>query len=476
MGQLMRPTFSSGGIWVNDIHSQLNRTRVNRVVEVDSPEMIRRTIEEARARRTPIAVSGERHAMGGQQFCADAVMIDTRRMNRVLELDPENGTIEVETGIHWRDLIGSLVAMQEGNEREWGIAQKQTGADHLSIGGALSSNIHGRGLRFKPFIGDVESFTILDARGELRRCSRTENHELFNLAIGGYGLFGVICSAKLRLAPRRKVERVVEVMTADRLMAAFEDRIANGFLYGDFQFAIDERSGEFMHQGIFSCYRPVDDSMSVPSEQKELSEEDWMHLLHLAHTDKTKGFHAYADYYLSTSGQIYWSDTHQLTPYLNDYHHELEKKIEGAERATEIITEIYVPRHRLADFLAEAAEDFRRNDVNLIYGTIRLIERDDESFLAWAKESYACVIFNLHTAHTPSGIEHSASAFRRLIDMAIDRGGSYFLTYHRFATREQVDACYPQFHRFLEAKREHDPHELFQSNWYRHYRMIYTED
>jgi hypothetical protein len=33
-----------------------------------------------------------------------------------------------------------------------------------------------------------------------------------------------------------------------------------------------------------------------------------------------------------------------------------------------------------------------------------------------------------------------------------------------------LDACYPQFRRFLRLKMEHDPDEVFQSNWYRHYR------
>jgi hypothetical protein len=51
-----------------------------------------------------------------------------------------------------------------------------------------------------------------------------------------------------------------------------------------------------------------------------------------------------------------------------------------------MITEIYVPRERLADFMAAVAEEFRSNGANLIYGTIRLIERDDESFLAWATD------------------------------------------------------------------------------------------
>ena len=71
-----------------------------------------------------------------------------------------------------------------------------------------------------------------------------------------------------------------------------------------------------------------------------------------------------------------------------------------------MISELYVPRDRLADFMADVADDFRRNEVDAIYGTIRLIERDEESYLPWARESWACVIFNLHTVHTDEGIAH----------------------------------------------------------------------
>jgi FAD/FMN-containing dehydrogenase len=107
--------------------------------------------------------------------------------------------------------------------------------------------------------------------------------------------------------------------------------------------------------------------------------------------------------------------------------------------------------------------------VDLIYGTIRLIEADTESFLPWARQAYACVIFNLHTPHTPDGIEATHDAFRRLIDLAIARDGSFYLTYSRAASASQVRACYPAFDDFLAAKRRLDPQQRFQSNWYRHY-------
>jgi len=178
---------------------------------------------------------------------------------------------------------------------------------------------------------------------------------------------------------------------------------------------------------------------------------------------------------LSTSGQVYFSDTHQMSFYPDGYHSGLDAKTSAGARATEMITEIYVPRTALVSFMKEVAQDFRKNQVNVIYGTVRFIERDGEAFLEWARQSYACVIFNLHVVHTPEGKEHAAAAFRRLIDMAIRRGGSYYLTYHRHATRAQVEACYPRFTEFLRLKRKYDPEERFQSDWYRHYRTMFAD-
>ena len=134
-----------------------------------------------------------------------------------------------------------------------------------------------------------------------------------------------------------------------------------------------------------------------------------------------------------------------------------------------MITELYVPRPRLATFMEDARVVLRQLRANVIYGTIRLIERDDETFLAWARDRYACIVFNLHVDHTPEAIALAADAFRALIDLAIAHGGSYYLTYHRWARRDQVRSCYPQMPAFLAAKRSFDPGELFQSEWYRDY-------
>jgi FAD binding domain len=112
----------------NDIHSQLNWTRVHRIVQPSSAEDITAAIQRARAEGRAVSIAGGRHAMGGQQFGTDTVLLDTRSLNRVLQFDPDKGEVEVEAGIQWPELVRYLIEAQKGRARQWGIIQKQTGA------------------------------------------------------------------------------------------------------------------------------------------------------------------------------------------------------------------------------------------------------------------------------------------------------------------------------------------------------------
>jgi hypothetical protein len=188
----------------------------------------------------------------------------------------------------------------------------------------------------------------------------------------------------------------------------------------------------------------------------------------LAHRDKTRAFDEFSAFYLATSGQRYWSDTHQLNIYLENYHSALDARLGCALHGGEMITELYVPRDQLTAFMDDVRHDLCRNAADLIYGTIRLIERDTESALPWAREAYACVIFNLHVDHHPAAIAEAKSVFVRLIDHAIAHRGSYYLTYHRFARLDQLLRCHPRLPEWLAFKRRVDPDGLFQSDWYQH--------
>ena len=454
---------------VNDVHSQLNRTRVAAVTRPTSVRELQAAVRHAREKGLPLSICGGRHAMGGQQFCSRGLLVDLTSLTRIVDLDTERGLVTVEAGIQWPELIAHLAWAGAGEAGAWGIVQKQSGADRMTIGGAVAANVHGRGLRFKPLIADVEEFQLVDPGGALVRCSRTLNPDLFSLAVGGYGLFGPMATVTLRLARRHKVERRVAIGCVDQLPELFERRLREGYEFGDFQFATDPQSREFLQAGVFSCYRPVSSDAIIPEGQQRLTERDWRRLFLLAHTNKSRAFAEYARHYMSSDGQVYWSDTHQLAEYQDGYHEDLDRQLAATVKGSEMISELYVPRPRLPAFMAAVRADAARYGFDIIYGTIRLIERDDESVLAWAREPWACVVFNLHVDHSSQGIASVTDHFRCLIDRAIEQAGSYYLTYHRWATARQARQCHPRLLEFLERKRAYDPDGLFQSDWYRHH-------
>lgn len=454
---------------VNDLHSQLNATMVHRIETPQTVDELRMIVRGAGAAGRSISIAGGRHSMGGQQFGTGTMLIDVRGLQKVCAFDHALGLITVEGGIQWPAVLEFLETAQRGEPRPWGIYQKQTGADRLTISGALSCNAHGRGLTLPPIVAQVESFVLMDADGEDRACSRTSHPELFALAIGGYGLFGIITHVTLRLQRAMKLRRVVCLADTGELMALLAERVRDGFLYGDFQFAIDARDDGFLKRGVCSCYQPVADDTPLTEHPIKFSGAEWAALIVDAHRNKGRAFKNFAERYLATSGQIYRSDEQLSAAYTDGYHAGVDRVL-GSVKGSEMITELYVPRERFAAFMMDAREVLRSRDADVIYGTVRLIERDTETLLAWAREPWACIVLNLHVDHTPDGVTNAAATFRALIDAANSHGGSYYLTYHRWANRDQIERSHPTMRAFLAAKRRYDPEERFQSDWYRSHR------
>jgi FAD/FMN-containing dehydrogenase len=466
----------SRAAWVNDVHSRLTRTQVGEVVRPSGRAELVRLVRRALRRPRGISVAGGRHSMGSQAFGTGSIHFDLTGVDRVGDFDSKAGLVDAEPGVVWPELMRVLDERQASAGSPWCIVQKQTGADTLTLGGGVAANIHGRGLAFAPFVQDIESLTLLTAAGDEIECSREVHPDWFSLAIGGYGLFGVVTSLRLRLMRREMVRREVAVERVERIPELVEARIAEGCLYGDFQFSTATETDGFLRDGVFSVYRPVPENErggQRPVDQQVLSAERWKQLITLAHLDKARAFRTYVDYYRTTDGQLYDSDRQQMSTYFPDYHEVVAEAIGAKVNQSLVITELYIPRERLVDFMDDVRSDMRRHGTDLVYGVVRWIEPDHETFLPWARDRRACVIFNLNVRHDAEGQAKAAADFRRLIDRALERGGSYYLTYHRHANRKQVEAAYPEFGDMLAEKERRDPAGAWNSDWYRHYRRMF---
>ena len=463
-------TASDAGAWVNDVHSQINPTHVAGVEQPGDLAALARRVEQANRAGESLSLCGGRHAGGGQQFLSERVLLDLAKLDRVTGFDPVAGTVDIEAGARWPKVLAELRRVQHGDP-VWSVHQKQGGADELSLGGAIASNVHGRCLASRPIVQDVLAMRVVLPDGKIVECSRRDEAELFGRVVGGYGLFGVVASVTLQLERRSKLVRRVRWIDVSDAVTVLEACRDAGAWHGDFQFSVDPAATDFCTGGLCSWYEPVANTTPIRSVQPEAEAEQTRQLLELVHQDKAKAMSIYRDALLAADGQaVDWSDDWQRGKYEHGYHKAIDKLRPDDGPASEILSELYVPREALAGYLTAAAGVLRETNAELIYGVVRLIERDDETVLAWATQSYACVIFNLHTSLRPHAIEKNAAVFRRLLDEAIARGGSYYLTYHRFARIEQTLACYPQLPSVLADKNRLDPRSTLSSDWHAYYR------
>ncbi len=120
---------------------------------------------------------------------------DLRHLNRMIAFDPKTGDLTAEAGVTLAETID--VFLPRGF-----FPPVVPGTRHVTLGGMLASNVHGKNHHKSGSFGQhVSEFTLIGADGAVLRCSRTENADLFFGTLGGMGLTGIIRDVTLRLLP-----------------------------------------------------------------------------------------------------------------------------------------------------------------------------------------------------------------------------------------------------------------------------------
>jgi FAD/FMN-containing dehydrogenase len=159
-------------------------------------------------------------ARGNGKCYGDAALGDrvlsTLKLNRILHFDPERGILECEAGVLLRDLLPRIVPAG------W-FFHVTPGIKHITVGGAIASDVHGKNHPLKGCFSDwLESFDLLTGAGQLVRCSKTERPDLFWQTCGGMGWTGVILRARFQLAPLPSVWMEQTIVRAGGLDALFD--------------------------------------------------------------------------------------------------------------------------------------------------------------------------------------------------------------------------------------------------------------
>jgi hypothetical protein len=134
--------------------------------------------------------------------------------------------------------------------------------------------------------------------------------------------------------------------------------------------------------------------------------------------------------------------------------------------------DLLIPPEHAEHFLAEARSRCDGWRVGLQGIDVRRTLPEDETFLCWARREYAALTLAVQELPTLGGSVRTTQLRRELIAAAIVCGGSFAIDRTPEATREQVEACYPQMKALLTEKRRIDPEGKISTAWYRHHRSL----
>ena len=433
---------------VNDV-SQLNPIQVSEVI---TPTSTAEIVDAVKQHSGPISIGGARHSMGGQIATAKALFIDMRQFNRILNFSPADKTITVQAGTRWRQIQEYIDA------QNLSVKVMQSYAN-FTVGGSLSVNAHGRYVGLGPIIMSVKSLKVVLADGAIVDASPTQNSEIFNGVIGGYGALGVIVEATLELTDNVKIKRQTQMMAVTEYKQFFFDRIrsdSQAVFHNANIFPPDYTTMRAVTYSITNDPLTIPDRLSPAGQPYRLDRFGWWVVSEWPFGESIR--RNFLEPVYLDGDTVTWRnyeasyDTAELEP-------------ASRESSTYVLEEYFVPVDRFDDFVAKMRLIFRQHNPNILNVSVRHARQDPGSLLAWARnEVFAFVIYYKQGTSDADRTEVGIWT-RKLIDAALDLDGSYYLPYQLHATPDQFRRAYPRASDFLSLKRRLDPTNKFRNEF-----------
>lgn len=452
-------TAAGPGVVLNDA-SLLSPTPIASHLTIrDDPraavERLRAALAEARSSGRPFIASAARHSMGGQSLAKHGTVATLDQ--QWLEPDTGRRVYRVGAGARWSTVITKLDAVG------FSPAVMQSNND-FGVASTFSVNAHGWPVPFSGCGSTVRAITMLMADGTLLTCSRTENAELFRHAMGGYGLFGVITELELDMVPNALLSPTFEEVSGPGAGARFAQRLAADpsiqMAYGRMDVALDR----FFERALLITYRPASDQRRIPSASGSGFTSRASRYLFRAQldSDRAKRFRWWTE---SSLGPRIAGDATRNT-LMNEPVITLDDRDPSR---TDILHEYFVAPARFGDFVTACREVIPASFQQLLNITLRYVNTDRDSVLAYAPEPRIAAVMLFSQEQTVRGEADMARMTHALIERVLDMGGTYYLPYRPHASLDQLSRGYPHASDFAASKRDVDRDLLFRNqlwDWY----------
>ena len=446
----------------HDDVSQLNKTKVNKIVDVaNDPIAMKKQLKEmlvyAKQHHLKVAISGAKHSMGGHTIYPDGIALNMLPY-KYMKLDEKSNILTIGSGATWHQALQYLDGFGKS------IAVMQSFSD-FSIGGSISVNGHGWQKSAPPISSSVESFTLMKANGEIVNCSRSENPELFKLVIGGYGLLGIILDVKLHVVDNTALKFHSVAVDPQQYTENYQKLVSENpqvqFAYG--RLRISDKY--FLEQATLNYFTKTDEK-PMPLVQQQNKNAEVRRIVFRGSVGNEYG------------KRLRWdleSSLNKVSPYAvfsrNEILSEQARLIENKDpNSTDLLHEYFIPKQHLAAFIQDLKPILKDSKLDLLNITIREIQQDQDAFMNYAHEDVFGLVFLFNQKKTAEQEQDMQGLTNRILDVALKNKGSYYLPYRLHISHEKMRLAYPQADEFFALKKKYDADEIFSNRFYMHYR------
>lgn len=147
------------------------------------------------------------------------LLLATDKMNKLIKIEKSTdpmkpSLVTVQGGMKLKEISKAL--------KKEGLTFSNLGSiQYQSIAGVISTNTHGTGVKKTGFAGIVESFVLVDGRGQIHNVSRESDPDLFYSVCGGIGMLGVITEVTVRVTNSFNIEVVTRKFEISDLIAEY---------------------------------------------------------------------------------------------------------------------------------------------------------------------------------------------------------------------------------------------------------------
>ena len=437
--------------------SGLNDTLVCDSFSPSTEDELKEIIIKAKKLNKSISIAGMKMSQGGHTASHNQILIDMKNFNKLLQLDKINKTVRVQAGMTW----GQLQDYLQPHSLSVSVMQS---SNLFSIGGSLSANAHGKDSQFGPIISTVKSFRLMNDQGEILSIGKDD--ELFSLAIGGYGLFGIIIDVDLTVSENIMCQGCKKVVSYKKYISLFEATVKNN-PHAEFHYArfCPTPGKNFLKDLLVTTYCKT----ALPTSTERLHPERFVNLqkalMYVYKKFKSvKQARWITEQKVSLWGENNNASRNQLMRpdmlfFLRDFN--------GVE--TDLLQEYFIPLNQFVQFTDILRSITEKHNINLLNVTLRYVPKNSQSFLSYAKEDSMAFVLYFNTKVSQEEMAKTKQYVQELIDAALTCKGSYYLTYYPFATQKQLHEAYPAIDSFWEKKRLYDPSQLFLNKFYQDY-------